>query len=79
MLHPMNKQSLDILEKVFDAEINGGLLVSSSKIAKKLEADGFIVMDEKFIGQDRFGKMILRGYRTTLKGNAEYCMSARCK
>jgi N-methylhydantoinase B/oxoprolinase/acetone carboxylase alpha subunit len=75
----MNKQKMDMLEKVFGAEINGSLFGSNSKIVKELEADGYIVLDEKVICKDRFGTVILKGYRTTLKGNAEYCMSDRCK
>jgi hypothetical protein len=67
-----------MLEKVFGAEINGTLFTTESKIAKKLEADGFIVLDEKIICKDRFGTVTVKGYRTTLKGNAEYCMSERC-
>ena len=74
----MKKQAMDMLEKVYEAEINGTLHKTESKIAKELEADGYIVLDEKVICKDRFGTVILKGYRTTLKGNAEYCMSERC-
>ena len=74
----MKKQSLDLLQNVFGAEISGTLFTTENKIAKKLEDDGYIVHDAKIICSDRFGTVILKGYRTTLKGHTEYCMSERC-
>lgn len=74
----MNKKEMDMLEKVFAAEIEGNLLETESKVAKELELNGYIVLDEKEVCRDRFGMVMVRGYRTTLKGNAEYCMSERC-
>lgn len=51
----MNKQSLNLLEKVFAAEIEGrfdgvGLFQTKSILADKLEADGYIYKDSVVIG-----------------------------
>lgn len=77
----MNKQSLDLLEKVFAAEINGvvdgiGLFRTKSKLAKKLEDSGYIIKDFVILG-GRFPVKI-EGYRLTLLGNMTYCTSERC-
>ena len=74
----MTKAEMDMLEKVFAAEISGSLHQTQSKVAKKLEAEGYIVLGSMEICRDRFGVVKMDGYRTTLKGNAEYCMSERC-
>lgn len=74
----MNKADLDMLEKIFAAEISGSLYETSSKVAKHLETDEFIIRDEKILGRDRFGVTRVTGYRLTLKGNTAYCMSERC-
>ena len=71
----MNKKSLAMLEKVFDAEISGRVFPSKSKIAKQLESDGYIVYLEKLVLRDRFGDVFARGYVTTTKGNYTYCKS----
>lgn len=43
----MNKRELDLLEKVFAAEIAGNLFQTNSKLAKKLEEEGYIVAVDK--------------------------------
>lgn len=79
----MDKRSLDLLEKAFEAEINGaleghpGLLQTRSKLAQKLEADGYLVKDAVRIG-GRF-PVTIEGYRLTILGNATYCFSDRCR
>ena len=78
----MDKRSLDLLEKVFAAEIDGaisdgiGFFQTTSKLAKKLEADGYLVKDKRVLG-GRF-PVTIEGYRLTLMGNATYCLSERC-
>ena len=74
----MTKTEMDMLEKVYASEITGNLLETKSKVAKKLEDEGYIELDEEEICRDRFGIVKKIGYRTTLKGNMEYCMSERC-
>lgn len=78
----MDKRSLDMLEKAFEAEISGaidghpGLLQTRSKLAQKLEADGYLVKDAHTFG-GRF-PVTVEGYRLTILGNATYCFSDRC-
>ena len=74
----MKKAELDLLEKVFAKEIVGSMFQSKSKLAKKLEEEGYLVGVEKHFGKGPF-KVIARGYRLTIMGNAAYCLSDRCK
>lgn len=75
----MNKRELELLEKVFGAEIDGmlnkmpGLYQTKSKLAKKLVADGYLVEDREVLGGGI--PVIIEGYRLTLLGNLTYCMS----
>ena len=73
----MNKAQLDMLEKIFDAEINGSLHETKSKVAKQLELDGYIVRHVRNVGKDRFGIISITGYALTIQGNMAYCMSSR--
>lgn len=75
----MTKAELDLLENIFSAEIEGRLYQTKSKVAKKLENDGLIMMDSKVLGKDHFGIIEVSGYRLTFEGNFTYCMSERCK
>ncbi len=78
----MNKKELDVLEKCFEAEINGavnggvGLFQTQSKVAKNLEEEGFLVLD-KVVMKGVF-PVTIKGYRLTLLGNITYCTSSRC-
>ena len=78
----MNKRELDLLEAVFAAEIHGaishgiGMYQTKSKLAAKLEADGYLVKLREVLA-GRF-PVVVEGYRLTILGNATYCMSARC-
>jgi hypothetical protein len=79
----MNKRSLDLLERVFEAEINGaigggGLYQTKSKLAQQLEADGYLQKVSVVIGNKTQFPVTIEGYRLTLLGNATYCMSDRC-
>ena len=74
----MTKAELDILEKIFAAEITGGVFQSKSKLVKKLEDEGLIIRVEKNIGNDVFGLIVVSGYRLTMAGNFQYCTSERC-
>lgn len=72
----MNKQQLHILERAFEAEVNGALnhgtqvMQTRSKIAKQLVAGGLLeVISEKF------GPVIVEGYGLTDAGRMLYCMS----
>jgi hypothetical protein len=71
----LTKQEMKMLEKVFAAEISGSLLQTKSTIAKSLADREYIIMEEKILGKDRFGLIKVSGYRTTILGNATYCMS----
>lgn len=73
----MTKAELNMLEKVFGAEISGQLYQTKSKIASKLEDEGYIMKEEKLL-HDGMGMFKISGYVTTLEGNCEYCMSERC-
>lgn len=70
----MRKAELLFLEKIFAEEITGGMLQSKSKMAKKLQDEGYIQEIEK-----HFGPVVCKGYILTLMGNATYCMSDLCK
>ena len=70
----MTKAELDILEKGFEAEINGSIYQTKSKIAKKLCEEGYLQEVEL-----NFKGVICNGYVTSLLGNMTYCQSERCK
>jgi len=78
----MNKQSLDLLERAFAAEIDGamnkhlGLLQTRSKAAKKLEEDGMLVAVRETLYSTI--PVVVCGYRLTELGLRTYCMSDRC-
>lgn len=74
----MNKQEIDFLERVFTADIEERLYQTKSKLAKKMEEDGFIIEILRHMGNDRFGEIVVKGYSLTLKGNFAYCTSKRC-
>ena len=74
----MTKKELDLLEKVFEAEVNGQLYQGKCKTTKKLEEDGLIRMHEERFHVPPLGFMTVKGYVTTLEGNMNYCMSDRC-
>lgn len=73
----MTKSELLFLEKVFGKEISGSMLQSKSKIAKKLENEGYIQKIQKTFS-DRMGSVMCEGYILTLKGNITYCTSYLC-
>ena len=75
----MTKAEIDFLERVFAAEIDGRLYQTKSKLAKRMEEEGYIVEVHKHIGNDRFGEIVVKGYNLTLLGNFTYCSSDRCK
>lgn len=79
----MNKRELDILEKVFSAEIctavsgDGlGIFQTKSKLAQELENGGYLKKETIVLG-GRF-PVTVSGYRLTLLGNFAYCISDRC-
>lgn len=78
----INKRTLDLLEKVFAAEINAaagsgiGLYQTKIKLAQELESAGYLIKDTIKLG-GRF-PVIVEGYRLTTRGNAAYCLSDRC-
>lgn len=78
----MKKRQLDLLEKVFAAEINRcrdhvGLFQTRSKLAQELEAEGYIEQAEVHLG-GRF-PVTIKGYALTHRGRIAYCMSDRCQ
>lgn len=74
----MTKAELDFLENVFAANLEGRLIQSKSMLAKRLETGGYIVLERKNVGKDRFGDIMVEGYSLTIKGNMAYCTSERC-
>lgn len=74
----MTKSDLLLLENVFTAEISGGVFQTKSKQAKRLEDKGYLQKIDKYLGNDRFGKIVVTGYVLTLLGNATYCTSDLC-
>jgi hypothetical protein len=75
----LTKAELLFLEKVFAQEIVGGMLQSKSKMAKRLDDEGYIKLIRKYFGVDRFGPITAEGYVLTTLGNATYCMSDLCR
>lgn len=79
----MKKSELDLLEKVLDQEIDGainrhaGIYQTKSKIAKKLENEGFLIKVKIVLGGSF--PVTIEGYRLTLLGNFAYCTSDRCE
>lgn len=75
----MTKPELALLEKAFEAEIEGALkhgprlFQSKSNLAKKLVAKGYLVESEAVLG-GRFPVRI-KGYELTELGRLEYCIS----
>lgn len=68
----MNKRCIDLLERALVAEIVGypGLLQTRSKLAQKLESEGYLVKETIRLG-GRFPE-IIEGYRLTLLGQMTY-------
>lgn len=71
----MNKKELEFLEKVFAKEIDGGVFQTKSKMARKLEDEGYIQKVRMSFGRDRLGEITADGYVLTIKGNITYCSS----
>lgn len=69
----MNQKTINALEKVFEAEIQGLLFQSKAKIYKKLEADGMVTFERQVLGRDRFGSIAVEGWALTHYGRIAYC------
>ena len=69
----MTKKEMDLLEKVFGAEIENRLHQCTNKIAAKLKEDGLIEMCELTLGRDNFGAIKVKGYALTDLGRAIFC------
>jgi hypothetical protein len=74
----MTKKEFDLLEKVYAREVESALrgypseFQTKSKVAKKLESDGFLAKTESTI----IGNLpvIVMGYTLTHLGRMSYCM-----
>ena len=75
----MNKAELDLLERCFSAQLEGRFYQTKSKLAGRLEKEGYIYREYKTLGRDRFGEIVVSGYILTIQGNFAYCTSDRCK
>lgn len=79
----MNKRTLDLLEKAFEAQVNaalnGGtdLIQTKSKLAQQLVEDGLLVKDTQML-PGWPSAITIEGYRLTDLGHATYCFSDRC-
>lgn len=72
------KSDLRVLEKVFEAEINGRLpYQSKSKKMVELESKGLVEPMTRTFGQDRFGTITASGWCLSDLGRFEYCDSCR--
>jgi hypothetical protein len=74
----MTKAELLFLEKVFAKEIQGSFLQSKSKMALRLESDGYLQKVQKKFG-GHLGDVVCEGYVLTFLGNITYCTSDLCK
>ncbi len=70
----MKKAELLFLGKVFEKEIDGGFLQSKSKIAEKLEAEGYLQKTERTYGSG-WSTVTCEGYNLTISGHYTYCKS----
>jgi len=74
----MTKKEFDLLDTIYAREIESALqgfppeFQTKSKIAKKLEADGFLVQTKSIIA-GRF-PVVVEGYTLTHLGRMSYCM-----
>jgi len=81
-VNTMNKRELDLLEKVFAAEIDGamkgylGIHQTKSKLAEKLWKEGYLI--KRTTKLKGWPPVTIEGYRLSLLGNATYCTSERC-
>ena len=71
----MTKAKLDLLGKVFAAEICGSLpFQTRSKLAPALVEEGLLAIDERRMGTGPFAVSV-RGYELTHAGRLAYCSS----
>lgn len=72
----MSKATLNALERVFAAEIEGRLpFQSKARLYQRLADEGLVEpMERKFAG-DRFGAITVSGWQLTHAGRLLYCMS----
>lgn len=72
----MTKRDLNMLERIFDAEINNRLLFQSkSKHLLQLEQEGMVEQVTRSLGKDRFGAITVSGWALTDLGRLTYCES----
>jgi hypothetical protein len=71
-----NKTTLNALERVFAAEINGHLpFQSRAKIFRQLCEEGLLEPMTRNFGQDRLGAIAVSGYQLSHAGRLLYCSS----
>lgn len=72
----MNKATINALERVFAAEVEGRLpFQSKAAIFKQLCEEGLLVPMERNFGRDRLGAITASGYQLTHAGRFAYCAS----
>lgn len=75
---PVNKRDLQMLERIFTAEIEGRLpFQSKSKQIQRLAEEGYVEPMTRSFGSDRFGEMVATGYALTHAGRIAYCESCK--
>ncbi len=73
----MTKAKLNLLEKLFGAEIEDRVpLASKNKLFTALEAEGMVEQAERTLGKDRFGQIKVSGWVLTELGRYTYCQWA---
>lgn len=74
----MTKRDLQILERIFSAEIDGRLpFQSNSKNMQRLADEGYIEPMTRRLGIDRFGAIDVSGWTLTHLGRMTYCNSCK--
>jgi hypothetical protein len=72
----MNKATINALERVWVAEIEGRLpLQSRAKIYEKLRNEGLVHPMTTTVAVDRFGPMMISGWELTHAGRFLYCLT----
>jgi len=76
----MNKKELDLLEKVYDLEIDGRIYQGKSQLVKYLTDNGLLEVVDYTMPADKSCPFPVRikGFALTHAGRFAYCSSERC-
>jgi hypothetical protein len=77
----MKTAEMKLLERAYEAEISSaisgglGLIQARGKVVRGLVEEGYLEPCRESLGHDRFGALVVDGYRLTQLGRLTYCMS----